>query len=450
MRKTSVLNLLLGMSLVIALPSLAQTKAEEMDKMVSAYVANQQFMGSVLVTQGDDIIFSKSYGSANIEWDIPNTPTTKFRLASVTKQFTAASILLLEQQGKLKTTDLIKKYFPDSPAAWNKITIYHLLTHSSGVPDFVSFPDFNSFQLLPTTAEKTIQTFRDKPLDFQPGQNVSYSSSGYVVLGALIEKISGKSYEAFVQDNIFTPLQMNDSGYDWNRTVIPHRAAGYKPGASGTINSDYTDMSVPFSAGSLYSTTEDLLKWEKGLFGGKLLSAALLKKMITPYKDDCAMGLFVYKNNGHTSIQHGGETSGFKTDLVYYPNKKITVAVLANLESYTAFEVADALGAIALGEKPLISAPRKEIIVPLDKLNKYLGAYKFEPWANILITLEGNHLISQISNYSIGPIPLFAETESLFFIKSFNAQIEFIEDENHNVTHFVLHQGGKDTKAPKL
>jgi CubicO group peptidase (beta-lactamase class C family) len=447
MRKSGILVLLLAMGLFTTHASFAQSKAEQMDKVITAYVANNQFMGSILVAQGDDIILNKGYGLANVEWNIPNSPTTKFRLASVTKQFTAASILLLEEQRKLKITDSVTKYFPNAPTAWRKITIFHLLNHSSGIPDFTGFAEFNTFELLPTTPLKTIQTFQDKALDFQPGEKVSYSSSGYIVLGALIEKVSGKSYEAFVQDNIFTPLKMNNSGYDSNAKIISQRATGYIPNVDGMINAGYSDMSVPFSAGALYSTTEDLLKWETALFDKKLLSSASLKKMITPYKENYALGLFVSNNNENTIIQHSGGIEGFNTQLTYHTDKKITVVVLANINSYAINEIANSLGDIAHGKKAQEVTSHKEITLPIDVLKKYLGAYELQTSIDMLITLEGNHLMSQLSHQNRGKVPLFAETDTRFFTKIFDAQIDFVEDEHHVVTHLVLHQNGSDKKA---
>ena len=195
----------IGIALLLAAAGLAQD-VSRMDQVVQSYVSDKKFMGSVLVARGAEVLLSKGYGSANLEWNVPNSPTTKFRLGSVTKQFTAASILLLEEHGKLKTDDPVKKFMPDAPAAWDKITIFHLLTHTSGIPSFTSFPDYASQEPFATTPEKLVARFRDKPLDFQPGEKWSYSNSGYVLLGYLLEKVSGESYEKFVQENIFGPL----------------------------------------------------------------------------------------------------------------------------------------------------------------------------------------------------------------------------------------------------
>jgi CubicO group peptidase (beta-lactamase class C family) len=198
-----------------------------MEQVIQSYAANRQFMGSVLVAKGTQVLLNKGYGSANLEWDVPNSPATKFRLGSITKQFTAASILLLQERGKLNVQDPVKKYMADAPAAWDKITIYHLLTHTSGIPNFTSFPEYAKWEPFATTAAEEVARFRDKPLDFAPGEKWSYSNSGYVLLGYLIEKITGGSYEKFVRENIFNPLGMRDSGYDSNSAVIARRAAGY-------------------------------------------------------------------------------------------------------------------------------------------------------------------------------------------------------------------------------
>ena len=431
----------LGIALLLAAASMAQDVAR-MDQVVQSYVTNKTFMGSVLVARGDEVLLSKGYGSANLEWNIPNSPSTKFRLGSVTKQFTAASILLLEERGKLKTDDLVKKLMPDTPAAWDKITIYHLLTHTSGIPNFTSFPDYGPQEPFSATPEKLVARFRDKPLDFQPGEKWSYSNSGYVLLGYLLEKASGESYEKFVQGNIFGPLGMKDSGYDSNSAIIPRRAAGYAP---GPVNAGFVHMSIPFSAGGLYSTTEDLLRWEQGLFGGKLLSAASLAKMTTPFKNEYACGVSVRTVGGHKAIDHGGGIEGFNTFLAYYPEDKLTAVVLGNLTGDAPQQIATRLAAIARGEKVQLPSERKEITLAPKILEQYVGTYALATKINMMITVEGGQLISQISGQ--GKVPLFATSETRFFPKVVDAEIEFGKDDKD--VYLVLHQGGRDMKAPR-
>jgi CubicO group peptidase (beta-lactamase class C family) len=421
---------------------------KRMDDVVQSYAGNKTFMGTVLVARGSDVLLSKGYGSANLEWDIPNTPTTKFRLGSITKQFTAASILMLEERGKLKLDDPIKKYVPEAPAAWEPITIFNLLTHTSGIPNFTNLPEYKTLKLEATPVAKTIAVVRDKPLDFSPGEKMSYSNSGYLVLGYVIERITGASYEKFVTDNIFVPLGMKDSGYDSNTAIIAHRAAGYTSSAAGPVNADYVHMSVPHAAGALYSTTEDLLRWEQGLFSGKLISATSLAKMTTPFKSDYAFGVMVQTAGGRKVIQHGGGIEGFNTFLAYYPDTKLTVAVLANLNGQAPNQIAATLADLAHGGTVQLTSERKEIALPVATLAKYVGTYEVAPGVNMLMRLVGDHLTTQLGGQR--QIPVFAESETKFFLKVVDAQVEFFTDASGAVTHAVMYQNGGERRARRI
>jgi len=418
-----------------------------MQQVVQSYVDGKQFMGSVLVARDAKILLSKGYGSANLEWDIPNSPSAKFRLGSITKQFTAACILLLEERGQLKVEDQVKKYMADAPAAWDRVTIFNLLTHTSGIPSFTGFHDYHSTEAIAATPEQLVARFRNKPLEFQPGEKWNYSNSGYVLLGYLIEKITQQSYRQFVQQNIFNPLGMKDSGYDSNSEVIPHRASGYTPGPNGVTNAGYIDMTIPLSAGALYSTTEDLLRWERGLMGGKLLSPASIEKMTTPFKNDYAFGLGVHTANGHKMIDHGGGIEGFNTFLAYYPEDKLTVVVLANQNGQAPDAIANKLAAVAHGENVVLPSERTEVTISPAILAKYVGTYELTPNFDIVMTLEDGQLMTQATGQS--KFPLFAESETKFFLKVVDAEVEFFRNDKGDVTHIVLHQGGQDVKGIK-
>ncbi|MBZ5505561.1 MAG: serine hydrolase [Acidobacteriia bacterium] len=421
-------------------------RVARMEQIIQAAVP-KRFMGSVLVAQNGKILLDKGYGFANLEWEIPNSPASKFRLGSITKQFTAASIMLLEERGKLKIEDPVKKYMADAPAAWDKITIFHLLTHTSGIPSFTSFPDYRSREAEAITPEKLVAWFRDKPLEFQPGEKWNYSNSGYVLLGYLIERISGQTYSDFVQKNIFTPLGMKDSGYDSNSLIIPHRASGYTPGEGGPVNAGFVHMSIPLSAGALYSTTDDLLRWEQGLFGGKLLTAASLAKMITPFKENYAFGVGVTTTNGHKMISHNGGIEGFNTAMAYYPDDALVVVVLANLNGGAADDLSAKLAKVAHGEKVVLPTERKEITVSQEILKRYVGTYELRPTFSLVMTLENGQLMAQATNQQKNP--LFAESETMFFLKIVDAQVEFVKNDKGEVTGMVLHQNGRDTKGVK-
>jgi CubicO group peptidase (beta-lactamase class C family) len=426
----------------------APAPVSRMEQIVQDSVSRKVFMGTVLVARGDEILLDKGYGFANLELNVPDTPPTKFRLGSVTKQFTAAAIMLLQERGKINVNDLVKKYMPDAPAAWDKITIFNILTHTSGIPNYTNFPDYPALQAIPTTPQKLVARFIDKPLDFQPGEKYSYSNSGYIVLGYLVEKLSGETYEKFLQENIFTPLGMNDSGYDSNTAIIPHRAEGYAPGPTGTVNADYTDMTVPFSAGALYSTTEDMLRWEKGLFGGKLLKPESLVMMTTPFKNNYAFGLEVRTVNGHKVINHSGGIQGFNTMVSYYPDDKLEVIVLSNINGAAPQDLSTKLAAVAHGEKVILSSERKQIQVDAKVFDGYAGRYQLMANAIVTVTREGSHLFSQVNTQPKSEI--FPEAENDYFMKDADAQITFVTDGQGHATELILHQNGQDRHAKRI
>jgi len=413
-----------------------------MEQIIQNYATKKQFMGSALVARDGKILLDKSFGFANLEWNIPNSPTTKFQIASLTKQFTAACIFLLEERGKLDVNDPVRKYLPDAPTAWKDITIYNLLTHTSGIPN--AYDGITSWRQT-KTPEQLVAAFRNKPLDFQPGAEYRYSNAGYYLLGYLIEKISGQSYGSFLQQNIFRPLAMHDSGYDSNSEIIQHRASGYHLGQSGPENSDYYDVSLRFSAGGIYSTTEDLLRWEQGLFGGKLLSAASLKKMTTPFKDDYACGLAVSDIDGHRAIDHGGGMDGFNSDMVYYPDDKLTVIVISNLGGNPK-SIAPKLASAAHGEKVVLPWEQNEVTVSPATLAGYAGTYyDIIPNYNMVVSLEDGRLMAQVTGDK--KRVLVAESDTVFFEREIEGEYEFVPDDKGEITSVLYTQGGHKMKG---
>ena len=430
--------------LFVASAAFAQDTAR-MEQVIQSYVQNRTFMGAVLVARGTDVLLSRGYGSANLEWNAPNAPSTKFRLGSITKQFTAASILLLEERGKLNTADPIKKHLPDAPAAWDGITIHHLLTHTSGIPNFTALKEYPALRGTSTTVEKTIAVFRDRPLDFPVGEKMSYSNSGYLVLGHLIEKLTGGSYATFVQDNIFTPLGMADSGYDSNTRIIPRRADGYVAIQGGFTNAGFVHMTVPHAAGALYSATGDLLKWEQALLGGKVLSPASLRKMLTPDKNDYAYGVTVRTANGRKLITHGGGIDGFNTAMAHYPDSTFTIIVLGNVNGGAPELLLTQLGALAHGETVRLTSERTEIAMPAAAAT-YAGVYDMAPGITMTIVVEGPRMFGQLTGQP--RLEIFAESDTRFFVKAVDAQMTF-GVEGASVTHLLLHQAGRDVKGTR-
>ena len=445
-RLVSHLSILVS-TLAFALPAQAQDPVR-MNEIVEARIVGSGFMGAVLVARGDDVLINEGYGLANLEWGIANTPDTKFRIGSITKQFTAASVLILEERGVLDVDDPVSAYIEDAPESWSDITIFHLLTHSAGLPNYTGLPGYGETMSQPSSASETVAGFRDLDLEFEPGAEMRYSNSGYVLLGHMIEVVTGTSYEEFVRSNIFEPLGMDDSGYDSNSQIISNRAAGYSPSPDGPVNARFLHMSRPHAAGGLYSTSVDLMKWNRGLFGGELLSEASLDRMVTPYLNDYAFGVIVIEDSGgRTLIQHGGGIPGFNTTLRYYPGSEITVAALANINGNAPGEIAASLGAYVHGEEVVLTSERQEIEVDADVLADYVGIYRLSPQARMTITLEDGQLVSQVSGQ--GKVPIFPESETRFFVRIVDAQIDFARDSTGAVSHLVLHQGGRDVTAPR-
>ena len=435
-------------AIALSASPLAAQDAARMEQVASAQAESGDFMGAALVAQDGRVVFDKGYGSANLEWNIPNDGDTKFRLGSVTKQFTAVSIMLLRERGKVDLDAPVKTYLADVPAAWDGVTVFHLLTHTSGIPNFTNFEDYGKTKSLVTNMDELIARFSDKPLDFVPGEQHSYSNSGYILLTAIVEKVSGQSYADFASENLFKPLGMADTGYDSHAAIIPRRASGYVPTQKGPMHADYIDMTIPQGAGALYSTTHDLLKWETGLFGGQLLKPESLELLVTPYKGDYALGLGVTKTDAGTTISHGGGIEGFNTWLGYDPEARIMVAVLSNINGPGADNLGKSLMTLARGGEVKLTNERTEATLPAELLRSYEGTYELSPTFGFVVKLEGDHLTVQASNQPA--FPIFAEKEDEFFLKVTDAQLTFTRDASGAVDGAILHQGGRDAPAKRV
>jgi CubicO group peptidase (beta-lactamase class C family) len=427
----------------------AQDLAPKFDEYMSALANQGRFVGSVLVARDGKIVFGKGYGMANVELDVPNTPQTRFRLGSITKQFTATAILLLQERGKLSVTDPICKYVDNCPPAWSEVTIHHLLSHTGGIPNFTSFPDYMPKMMLPVTTSEMIARFKDKPLDFKPGEKWSYSNSGYFLLGAIIEKAAGESYERFLQKNIFDPLKLTGTGYDHFDAILNHRAAGYSLAKGKMVNSAFLDMTQPYSAGSLYSTVEDLCRWNEALFGGKVVSAKSFEMMTTPVKNNYGYGLGVETRLNRKMISHGGGINGFATFIARFPDEKVSIVVLRNADYGIPGpgKISQDLAAILFGEKYEIPAAVTEVKVDSKILDAYVGQYQLAPTFVITISKENDGLMAQATGQP--KLTLFAQSETVFFSKAVDLKMTFVRGDDGKVTHLILHQGG-DRQAKRI
>ena len=331
-------------------PTLApEDPAVEVDEILTLHTERETFTGAVLVARNGKILLRQGYGWADRDNQIANTPQTKYRLGSVTKQFTAMAVLILQPQGLLHVQEPICPYIPECPDSWKMITIHHLLTHTSGIPSLTDFPDFKTFKAIPTTPEQTIARFKDKPLDFQSGAQWNYSNSGYIVLGYIIEQVSRQSYEMFLQQNIFDPLQMTSTGYDHNDGSL---ATGYTGVNSHWGTPDLIDMSLAYAAGGLYSTVEDLYRWDQALYSEQLVSQESLDLMFTPETKMTMNGLgygygwFVGRMNQHKAVSHGGGIDGFVTEIRRYIDDRVTIIILSNRQTTNIPQIADQIGSV--------------------------------------------------------------------------------------------------------
>lgn len=444
-----------SLTLAQAAPAAAQEAKSETD--VSASLASfmkeavdgEGFSGSVIITRAGEPLLRSGYGLANLELSAPNEPGTKFRLGSVTKQFTAMAVLILAERGALGLDDPISSRLDDAPETWKPITVRHLLNHTSGIPNFTDFPDYAPNMRRPQTHAEMVARFRDKPLDFEPGSKFSYSNSGYYLLGLVIEKAAGKSYEDFLREAIFQPLGLNDTGYDHSESILPSRAAGYeRAGEGGVKNASFLDMSQPFSAGALYSTVDDLSKWDRALAAGKLISSESYEQMFRPAHDGYAFGWMVAEKDGRVEQGHGGGINGFNTIVLRYPSEDTFVAVLSNVTPTALGRIARGLAAISRGEQP--DRPKQREVATVDPkiYDHYVGRYALAPTFIISVTREGDRLFVQATDQP--KFEVFPESQTDFFLKVVDAQITFVQDADGPATHLILHQGGADQKAERV
>lgn len=420
--------------------------ASQAQALVSQQVDNGMFSGTVLVAKDGVPLLRAGYGAADREWDIPNTPDTKFRLGSLTKQFTATAILQLAEAGKLSIDDPVSKFYAKAPAAWSKITIRHLLNHSSGIPSYTSIPGFfeNGSSKKPLKPEEIVRLTQDKPLEFTPGSKFAYNNTGYILLGYIIEKASGQTYAGYLNQHIFQPLGMKNSGYDVSGEVLPKRAAGYEPGKGGWRNADYLDMTLPYAAGSLYSTVDDLLIWNTALTDGKILTEASRKAAWTENLEHYGFGWGIAVQDGHARVSHNGGINGFSTAMNRYPKDGLVTIVLSNFQAAPSTPMANNLAGLCFGTYAL----PKAIAVPKATVDTYVGSYALAPNFILKVFRDGDRLITQATGQ--GPIQIVATAPGEFQAVGLDARISFKQTGDSPATALVLHQGGRQMEAPRV
>lgn len=422
----------------------------KVDEYMNARLDVKGVGGAVLIAENGQMSVDKGFGLADIEAKTPIYGTTKFRIGSVTKQFTAASILLLNEDGKLNVNDPFCNYMDACPEAWKPVTIHQLATMTSGIPSFTDLPSFGELRKKDMRPAESIALVSKKPLNAKPGEVFEYSNTNYIILGMIIEKVSGKTYEQFLNERIFQPLKLKNTGYDHGKERLKLSALGYTIKDEKVVPAEVASMMVPFSAGALYSTTHDLFAWQTALHSGKVFKKPeTLTRMLTPAKDNYAYGLEVATDTkGRKHVSHGGGIEGFLSEASYYPNQKLFVAVLVNNDRAPATEVMRNLMAIYDGET--VKLPKKRVAIKVDAkiLDAYVGEFELSPAMKFRFTREGDQLMLEPTGQ--GKIPVFAESETEFFLTVVDATMKFLKDADGKVTSIEFTQSGRTTVMKRL
>ena len=533
--------------LIIAISTMgfAQKLEKQFDQMLGDQYLPNEPGATALVAIDGKIVYHKAFGMANMELDVKMEPDMVLEIGSITKQFTAVSILMLMEQGKLDLDDDITKFIEDYPTHGHHISIHHLLTHTSGIKSYTSMESWVPIWRKDFEPKELIDFFKNEPMDFAPGEEWSYNNSAYFILGYIIEKASGQTYEEFVETNIFERLGMKSSLYGSNSEIIKKRASGYQKNEE-YINAEYLSLSQPYAAGSLMSNVDDLFIWNRAIRSNTLVKQESIDLAFTNYelnngeKINYGYGWGLNEINGSPTIEHSGGIFGYVTNAIYLPNEDVFVAVYSNCDCNGPGQVSTKMAAIAIGkpypdEEDIISVESDNLnklagvydfsdsstriitvednqlfsqrpgsnkfkLFPIKKntfsfensfatiqfnedgkevkavfanrinktegvktdkpipihneiqleseiLKRYTGVYEIQPGFDIVITLEGNKLMSQATGQQ--KIQIFPESQTKFFLKVVDAQIEFVENEKGVFESIILYQGGQEISGKK-
>lgn len=403
-----------------------------------------RFRGNVLIAKEGKIIYHGSFGLANMEDSVPNALQTRFPIASLTKAFTATAVMMLQERGLLSVNDPISKYLDFTTPIWKGVTIHHLLTHTSGIPDYSEDSLWMEKRSSNISFHQTLSLFQGKPLSFAPGTKYSYSNSGYTLLSYIIEEVSGMSYDQFIVKNIFEPLRMRNTFIDDNKMIIARKARGYVRDGLELQNAPYLNMELVKPAGGLVSTTEDILVWDQSFYTDKLLKSKSRKRMFTPFLENYGYGWLMDSLNGAMRISGNGAALGYRINIDRYPEQNTTVIIFCN--SYDVFinaAIRD-LGAIALGKPYKMPPTRRRIVLPVEKRQGYAGTYQSTDGQLFVIRQQDEQLEVE---YKRSKYKLFAENETNFFSDEYDGQIMFTFERSGTTTHLLYN---KKVKAVKL
>jgi CubicO group peptidase (beta-lactamase class C family) len=410
---------------------------------------------AVLVAKDGKVLYRKGFGYADIKNKVPVTPDTKFRIGSVTKQFTAAAIMKLQENGLLSVSDKLSKFIPDFPRG-DEVTIHQLLTHTSGIHSYTEKDDFLGKVTTTISPDSLVNLIKKDPYDFNPGEQWRYDNSGYFLLGYIISKVSGKSYAQFLKDNFFDPLHMNNTGVHYAGIKLENEAKGYGRNGDKYPEALNWDMSWAGGAGALYSTVDDLLKWNEALHAGKVVSKKSLAAMQTPVvlkngqeaSSRYGYGLGLGKYRGEDIVGHSGGLHGFITQLSYYPEEKLTVVMFSNCNdpevNFDPNKIAEAF----LWEKMDKQTSYSTTAIKPKDLQRFVGKYELAGIGVLVITTENDKLYGQLGGQQKVEMSPIAEDE--FLVKVVDARVKFEKDEKGVVNQLIVTQNGQDIKGKKL
>lgn len=428
------------------------------DAYLRAQVERFHFSGTVLMSRGGALWMAKGYGEADMHTHSPNTARTRFNLASVTKQFTATAILLLQQQGQLNVADRLCAYLDDCPEQWAPLTLHQLLSHTSGIHNFA----YDDALFATRNHDELVALFRDLPLDFEPGTRFSYSNSGYHLLAEVIERVTGQAYGDALRGLIFTPLQMADTGVVDDREEVSHLATGY----SYAQDTDSNTRLVPAvesrgfwakGSGNIYSTVLDLEKWNRALASHRLLDAKSQERMWTPVHDTYGYGWTIeHTTVGDTvrrSVMHSGGNPGFATCLLRYPEDDVAVIVLSNYDPTRSCLLARELSAIMFGEPARMPTSYAEVTLPIETLQRFTGKYRWDGQTKLNLRIKDSLLqvcIDGLQTRQVMCFALHAASKSKFFLNEFPGEIEFDEEAGSATVMRVTLPNRSLVRAPRV
>ena len=439
--------------LVLAITGLAPAAAlaqadrkfpEQAEALLKDYVQDELFTGTVLVARNGKPIFRKGYGAANREWTIPNAIDTRYRIGSITKQFTSAAILRMVDEGKLGLDDPIKKYLPGLPASWEQATIRQLLSHTSGIPSHTSLENSDT-KMWPVkhTPRELIDLLKGLPLNYEHGAKFRYNKMGFVLLGHLIETVSGMSYLDYLEQKLLKPLKLHNSGYDDGRKLVARMAQDYSDGPDDVLKGRFFHMSNAHAAGAMYSTVDDLLAWQQMLINGKVLSPASLKAMLTDGGHRNGLGWFLRERLSRTLYEHGGSVGGYSTLLVYYPDDKVTVIILSNYGDEVVSKISDELARLALG----VPQAHRQVKVDPRLYSRFEGKYQLGS-ATLAVTAKGERLFAKLTGQR--QLEILPESNYSYFYKAVDVGVMFNQDASGKIDSVTVSQDGSKTTGKRL